>query len=63
MTLTLFIAILIFITFLENVILRTPGIYSDILLIDFGFAKTLDPDDMYDEIAGTLVYMAPELFA
>lgn len=48
----------------ENVMYQTTDLHSDIKVIDFGLAEIFSKhDDISSNAAGTVLYMAPEVFA
>lgn len=46
---------------LENLMYTSRDAAARLQLIDFGFARRVDPRKQYDEIVGALMYLSPEL--
>ena len=47
----------------ENFVFKSESQDSDIVLIDFGVAKIVDDNTKYNDLVGTVYYLAPELAA
>ena len=47
----------------ENFVYKSKSINSDIVLIDFGCAKIVEDTTKYNDLVGTVYYLAPELAA
>lgn len=47
----------------ENILLTTPNSLNHIKLIDFGLAGNIRSSHMYTALAGSLIYMAPEVIS
>lgn len=43
----------------ENIVFRTKA-QTDLVIIDFGDAKVIDDDEVYEDFVGTAFYLAPE---
>ena len=46
---------------LENIMIKTRGECTDVVVMDFGLGEILDNDDRLTDNTGTLPYMAPEM--